>query len=104
MTKHAPGPLSFSAQTGPAGHCFIAQVWGPDGCSVAEIVPTEDRVEATAYARLFAAAPELLEACRRADAGISDWKLGEAISPVAADYVAAVQNALRAAIEKAEGR
>lgn len=23
--------LTFSEQKGPPGHCFVAQVWGPDG-------------------------------------------------------------------------
>ncbi len=54
--------LTFSPQKGTPGHCMVAQVW-KDGKNLAEIVPTEDESEATQYARLFAAAPDLLTVC-----------------------------------------
>jgi hypothetical protein len=52
------GPLRFS----PAipDRSFAAQVWKPDGTSLAILDDVND--EGTAYARLFAAAPALLAA------------------------------------------
>lgn len=55
------GELRFSGQKGQPGHCMVAQVWGPDGRSVAELEPTDDPAVATSYARLFALAPVILD-------------------------------------------
>ena len=59
-TTPTPGPWSFSPATGVEGHGMMAQVWGPDGRSLASI----DRIDehAAPNARLIAAAPELLTA------------------------------------------
>lgn len=55
---HIPTPpedqaLGFTAspQDGLPGHCVQAQVFGPDGKSVATFEPTEDPAEATLHAR-----------------------------------------------------
>ena len=56
--------LTFSEQKGPPGHCFGAQVWGPDGQSVAVIESTDDPANATSFARLFALSPRLLAFAR----------------------------------------
>jgi hypothetical protein len=42
----------------------VAQVWGPDGKSLATLESTTAPSVATANARLIAAAPELLEALK----------------------------------------
>jgi len=60
-----PGPWDFSPQTGAEGHCYQAQVWGPDGDEVAAVTTTAPRFNATANARLMAAAPDLLEAAKK---------------------------------------
>ncbi len=54
------GPFEYRPQTGTPGNCFVAQVFGPDGNSVARIDSTNDEADATAIARLFAASDELL--------------------------------------------
>ena len=52
-----PGPWDFSKQMGEAGEAFLAQVWGPDGDSLAVVEPQSPHAdEATANARLIAAA------------------------------------------------
>lgn len=58
--SHTPGPWTYSGQSGIPKHCFVAQVWRPDGGVLADIEPTEQEEEATANARLIATAPELL--------------------------------------------
>ncbi|MEH6505037.1 MAG: hypothetical protein V7786_02090 [Sulfitobacter litoralis] len=45
--KHAP-------QEGKPGRCSMAQVFGPDGNSVATFDPTEDPSVASSYAMLLA--------------------------------------------------
>ena len=65
-----------------------------------------------ANARLMAAAPDLLEACAKAEAGISDWRLGAQHKDhddyrhmtAAEPYLRSVLDSLHAAIRKAEGR
>jgi len=51
-----PGPWDFSAQRGEPGNCYNAQVWGPDGDNIATIESTAPQFNATANARLIAAA------------------------------------------------
>jgi hypothetical protein len=55
--------LTFSPQDGKPGHCCVAQVFSGD-TPVARIESMQDEDDATRYARLFAAAPELLAACQ----------------------------------------
>lgn len=58
--------LSYEGQGGEAGHCYLAQVFTSSGMSLAEIEPTLNPIYATAYARLFAASPFMLEALKHA--------------------------------------
>ncbi|MDU9398074.1 hypothetical protein [Pseudomonas sp. zfem003] len=66
MSKHTPGPWKRRENTvsGPFGvtvvHCMDNGVWGEKGCH------SITKTEATANARLIAAAPELLEALQDA--------------------------------------
>jgi hypothetical protein len=62
--NNTPGPWSSSEQIGEPDCCFTAQVFGPDGMSLACLDTTEDPAVATANARLMAVAPELLHACK----------------------------------------
>jgi hypothetical protein len=73
---------TFSPQKGAPGHCFVAQVWKPDGTSLVEIESTEDPEEATATARLIADAlnaresgsvAEMVEALRAAELALSEF-------------------------------
>lgn len=64
MSDRQLGPLTYSPQKGKAGHCFAAQVWGPDGKNLAIVEGDNDPAVATAYARLFAASPEMAESIR----------------------------------------
>ena len=59
--KGKKGALTFSPQDGKPGHCICAQVFDKDK-SLTVIEPTEDQGEATRYAKLFHAAPNILEA------------------------------------------
>lgn len=99
--KHTPGPWSYSAQTGPAGHCFVAQVWGPDGCSLASVQTTPDPAEATANAALFAAAPKLLHFARWAQQvcdgpfPLDDINLRLAVARLAAEVIAKAEGDAR---------
>lgn len=61
--------FTYCGQDGKAGGCLVAQVWGPDGKSLATIEPSDDPAEATRLARLFAAAPDLLAELRET----ADW-------------------------------
>jgi len=55
-TQPTPGPWTFDPQKGPPGQCFVAQVWDPDGSPLASIETRPNPEEATANARLIAAA------------------------------------------------
>ena len=63
---------TYSGQKGIPGHCHMAQVWA-NGKNLAEIEPTENEEEATANARLMAAAPDMLEALRAAMRVVDLW-------------------------------
>lgn len=65
-TKFTPGPWSPSEQRGTPGHCTVAQVFGPDGKSLAMIEPTVDASVATANAYLSASSPDLYAALKGA--------------------------------------
>jgi hypothetical protein len=54
------GPWAFSPQRGKPGHCFQAQVWRPDGESLADMDATPTEGEASANAALFAASRTVL--------------------------------------------
>jgi len=90
---HTPGPWSFSPQKGTRGHCYMAQVWGPDGNNLATIESTQDAEEATANARLISAAPDLLEAAKHA---AMEWRLHGQLTDSCRE--------LEAALAKAEGK
>jgi hypothetical protein len=65
MSEHTPGPWSYGEQKGSPGHCTLAQVWDSYGNSLAVIEATDDEGEATANAKLIAAAPRMLKALRQ---------------------------------------
>lgn len=48
--------FTATAQKGKPGHCYAAQVFGPDGKSVAHVDPTEDPSDATVLAGVIAGA------------------------------------------------
>lgn len=58
--------MEYSSQKGVPGHCFVAQVWDDGGNSIAEIGSTDNPEVANSRARLFAASPDLLAACKSA--------------------------------------
>lgn len=63
--KATPGPWTYEPQDGTPGHCLCAQVFGPDGNSIATVDPSQpDESEANANARLMAAAPDMLTALK----------------------------------------
>jgi len=66
QAEPTPGPWDYSPQDGPPGHCINAQVWNEDGDCVAVIESLPSVEEANANARLIAAAPDLLDASRKA--------------------------------------
>lgn len=71
--RFTPGPWTHTGQDGKPGHCYLAQVWGPNDKSLADIDATEYEVEATANAALIAQAPAMYavmqEFCDRVDRG-----------------------------------
>lgn len=64
MSDYTPGPWTHSGQIGGPGHCFCAQVWDASDKSLAVLATTANPSDANANARLIAAAPDLLEACK----------------------------------------
>lgn len=97
--KHTPGPWTWDGQRGVPRHCCVAQVWRPDGMSLAMIEPTDDASEADANACLIAAAPEMLDALRMAERFMSGFE-GDDLQDGIDEKIAAT----RAVIAKAEGR
>ena len=61
-TKHSKGNWTFSPMKGAQNHCCMAQVWDANGFNLASIDSRYGEVEATANAKLIAAAPDLLAA------------------------------------------
>lgn len=92
---HTPGPWTTQATE----HGIT--VYSTAGRDVADVL-SDGGSEAIADARLIAAAPELLEALRRAEAAI---KYAVAAANSEADYVriCEIQDAVSAAIAKATG-
>ena len=62
VAQPAGKAFTYSPQRGKPGHCFIAQVWGPAGESVASFDSTDDPAvasgRAAALAALLSAAPD----------------------------------------------
>lgn len=56
------GTLTFSPMKGKPGHCFAAQVWDHEDKCVAVIESRLGEEKSTEYARIFAAAPKMLDA------------------------------------------
>ncbi len=63
---YTSGPWTHSPQIGDDKACFRALVLGVDGRTVATLEITNDERVATDYARLFAAAPEMLDVLKLA--------------------------------------
>jgi hypothetical protein len=99
--KHTPGPWTVDPH-------FLDDIMAADGLDVATVVLTgehcRDMPERRANARLIAAAPELLEACKEAAlfmrSAIEDRVMLEGFDPESHHGLKMV----RAAIIKAEGR
>ena len=104
-TKHTPGPweasadcMEISPSSGPKSHVELARIVGPgEGSSYYSYD------EATANARLIAAAPELLAACKAAVNALRSCQWGNC-SPRQVKSIANAAEAAEAAISKAEGR
>ncbi len=62
-------PWSFSGQRGLPGHAFLAQVWRPDGDSLATLDATDTAAEATANAAFIASARTILPLALKAIRG-----------------------------------
>lgn len=85
-TLHTAAPWHIGLQPGP-------MIYGPQGEHVCDVrIETVMPDERNANARLIAAAPELLEACKLAR---------EALTPARNDEEMTAMNALNAAITKA---
>ena len=96
MSEHTPGPWTIHPQ-------HPAWIIGSDGLPVAHNVYEFNRGNEGANARLIAAAPELLDACRAALAFI-DANFHYADGKASPCYDMPARIALVAAIAKAEGR
>lgn len=98
MSKHNPGPWRVDGQAHDmAGSAIIHDVNGFPVASTRSWIKEQHE----ANARLVAAAPDLLEACKRQVANIEQWL--ETGVPASADESQQIYNALKAAIAKAEG-
>lgn len=98
--KHTPGPWGFFEDDFEGGYTIDVPSFrrpfpeGDDPVSFRPIATVRDQQEVAANARLIAAAPELLAACKRAVPQIHDDESTSA---------AGVRRLLLAAIAKAEG-
>jgi len=61
-TKFTKGVWEFSPMCGIQGHCLMAQVWDSNGFNLCSIDDRYGEEEATANAKLIAAAPDLFDA------------------------------------------
>jgi hypothetical protein len=98
MSKYTGGPWKVLARAGnPKGVCVFA-----DHVAIADVLhphPLSDTVGQAANARLIAAAPDLLAACREALTELEAWEDGSADVD---DPAWVVKQTLLAAIAKAE--
>lgn len=101
---HTPGPWKYDGSSDPLPHdkCCSAERIAAGGVTIAEVATCEDDTcpgvsEGWANARLIAAAPELLAACRE----LLEWTRDEYQSEVNEDALGPVWRAARAAIAKA---
>lgn len=53
IKKLKKGKYTSCKQKGKPNHCFCAQVWNPDGTSLARIDPTDHPIEASQTAAFF---------------------------------------------------
>jgi hypothetical protein len=90
--KHTPGPWTYGRMDELNHGSEYSWVSGPVGC-IAHVYPDREPTNDLANARLIAAAPELLAACKLALEHL-----------VITDYTIAAQYVLTEAIKKAEGR
>lgn len=114
--RHTPGPWKFDKEYGNA----MDELYGPDGRAIAAIwtrgcdSPTRVRecykpfAEGVANARLIAAAPDLLSACKDAETAcdeVASWLESDEAFDITALVVdlRGVMRKLTAAIAKAEG-
>lgn len=109
---YTPGPWSVNDRTGE----FPPKLWvhRPDTFAVARVLTGQrHRLRAVANAHLIAAAPELYEALQAALAHVSElreaWARGvlrehDALGGTRSNRNVDVENLLRAALQKAEGR
>lgn len=104
MSKHTPGPWLHSGETGDGKIQFVESDQEKDNwnCLRAEIESDDCNYEmAVANARLIAAAPELLAACKAWDEGFVE---GEQFTPEQFRvWVNERRRMAREAIAKAEG-
>ena len=103
MSGHTPSPWTSNVKDyGSAGHNAYVGVDAEDGTVVAHVLcyrgPNLTDVPFAANARLIAAAPELLEALKRADNFFKGVKFNRDEWPLLAEAM----DAIRAAISKAE--
>lgn len=90
MRKHTPGPWRQNLYLGGA---YAIDHIAPNGDILARVAVVDGLMESKANALLIAAAPDLLEACKKL---ITGWQSDTDTLQVAID-------AARAAIAKAEG-
>jgi hypothetical protein len=98
QATHTPGPWKEKRKLA---------IYSADDEPICAVFPAETEERSKADARLIAAAPDLLEALRRARDSIADMFAGMQFHPdhkdIEAPLLVALSNA-RAAITKAEGR
>lgn len=95
--KHTKGEWEHTSMKGTEGHCFCAQVFDGEGNSLCHIDSRYGEKEATANAKLIAASPELLEACKAARAVFDSQGIDQTHSIVGKQYIQLIES-----INKAE--